>query len=117
MPTGSPWTPQWTARGRGVPVGAEVAQRVVVGGREKVVVTSTVAVETGTWVISMGRKVLVGERVEEGEKVVLRKGVTVGMAEERVKRTVERAEDEVVVMSSSQGVEVEAAAYVEVALA
>lgn len=79
-------------------MGAEVAQRVVVGGREKVVVVSTVAVETGVSVISY-------EEMEVEVVELRKKGVTVGIgAEVRDTRMVfvgSAVEDAVEDMSSS----------------
>lgn len=77
-------------------MGAEVPSTVVVGGREKVVVVSTEAVETGS-------SVTVGRAVPEVTGVVM-KGVTVALgAEEMVRRTV--AAEEVVFVKTGSTVE------------
>lgn len=86
-------------------MGAEVPSTVVVGGREKVVVVSTEAVETGS-------SVTVGRAVPEVTGVVM-KGVTVALgAEEMVRRTV--AAEEVVFVKT--GSTVEEGALLEVVL-
>jgi hypothetical protein len=76
-------------------VAAEPPSTVVVGGREKVVVVSTVAVETGSSVMMVGRG------VPDVTGMVM-KGVTVAVgAEEMVRRTVVAEEVELMKMGSA----------------
>jgi hypothetical protein len=77
-----------------VPVGAELPSTVVVGGREKVVVVSTEAVETGS-------SVMVAMGVPEVTGLVM-KGVTVALgADVRVRRTVAAEEVELMKVGST----------------